>query len=80
MRDYVFAQPQSVVQTWLREGIDGWRLDVAPELGPGYLNELTQAAHRAKPGSLVVGEIPNFPKEWFPSVDAVMNFTLRDIV
>ncbi len=80
VRDYLFAQPQSAVQTWLREGIDGWRLDVAPELGPRYLNELTQAAHRAKPGSIVVGEIPNFPKEWFPSVDAVMNFTLRDIV
>ena len=80
VRDYLFAQPQSVVQTWLREGVDGWRLDVAPELGPMYLNALTQAAHRAKPGSLIVGEIPNFPKEWFPSVDAVMNLTLRDIV
>lgn len=80
VRDFIYAKPDSVVQTWLREGIDGWRLDVAPELGPKYLAELTLAAHSAKPGSLVVGEIPNFPKEWFPAVDAVMNFTLRDIV
>lgn len=80
VRDFIYAKPDSVVQTWLREGVDGWRLDVAPELGPKYLAELTQAAHQAKPGSLVVGEIPNFPKEWFPAVDAVMNFTLRDVI
>lgn len=80
VRDYLYAKPGSVVQTWLRQGVDGWRLDVAPELGPKYLHELTQAAHAAKPNSLVVGEIPNFPKEWFPAVDAVMNFTFRDII
>jgi glycosidase len=80
VRDYLYAKPDSVIQTWLRNGIDGWRLDVAPDLGPRYLAELTEAAHAAKPGSLVVGEIPNYPKEWFPAVDAVMNFTLRDIV
>jgi glycosidase len=80
VRDYIYAKPDSVVQTWLRAGIDGWRLDVAPDIGPKYLAELTAAAHSAKPGSLVVGEIPNYPKEWFPSVDAVMNFTLRDVI
>ena len=80
VRDYLYAKSDSVVQTWLRNGIDGWRLDVEPDLGPQYLAELTEAAHAAKPGSLVVGEIPNYPKEWFPAVDAVMNFTLRDIV
>ena len=80
VRDHLYRKPDSVVQTWLRRGVDGWRLDVAPELGPKYLNELTQAAHAAKPDSLVVGEIPNFPKEWFPAVDAVMNFTFRDII
>ena len=80
VRDYLYAKPDSVVQTWLRDGIDGWRLDVAPDIGPKYLAELTAAAHSAKPGSLIVGEIPNFPKEWFPAVDAVMNFTLRDVI
>ena len=80
VRDHLYAKPDSVVQTWLRDGVDGWRLDVAPDLGPKYLAELTAAAHAAKPGSLVVGEIPNFPKEWFPAVDAVMNFTLRDVI
>jgi cyclomaltodextrinase / maltogenic alpha-amylase / neopullulanase len=42
--------------------------------------ELTRAAHAEKPGSLVVGEIANYPKEWMPAVDGVMNFTLREII
>jgi cyclomaltodextrinase / maltogenic alpha-amylase / neopullulanase len=80
VRDHVFAKPDSVVQSYLAEGVDGWRLDVAYDIGFRYLGELTRAAHARKPGSLVVGEIANYPREWFPSVDGVMNFTLREIV
>ena len=80
VRAHLYADPGSVVQRYLRDGTDGWRLDVASELGPQYLAELTAAAHLAKPGSLVVGEIANFPKEWLPSLEGVINFTLRDIV
>jgi cyclomaltodextrinase / maltogenic alpha-amylase / neopullulanase len=38
-----------------------------------------RAAHAEKPGSLVVGEIANYPKEWYPSVDSVMHFILRHL-
>ncbi len=80
VRDYLYAKPDSVVQGYLADGIDGWRLDVAFDIGFRFLGELTQAAHRKKPGSLVVGEIANYPKEWYPSVDGVMHFTLREIL
>jgi cyclomaltodextrinase / maltogenic alpha-amylase / neopullulanase len=80
VRDHVYAKPDSVVRSYLREGVDGWRLDVAVDIGFEFLNELTQAAHAEKPGSLVVGEIGCYPKEWFPSVDAVMHFPLRHIL
>jgi glycosidase len=80
VRDHLYAQPGSVVRSWLRDGIDGWRLDVAADIGFQFLGELTQAAHAEKPGSLVVGEIASYPKEWFPAVDAVMNFSLRKII
>ena len=70
----------SVVRGWLRDGVDGWRLDVAFDIGFAVLDELTRAAHAEKALSLVVGEIPNFPKEWFPSVDGVMHFGLRRIL
>lgn len=81
VKDYLWGRPDSVVQSYLRdEGIDGWRLDVAFDLGFANLAELTAAAHAAKPGSLVVGEIYNYPEEWFPSVDAVMNMHGRLLV
>jgi len=80
VRDHVYAGRDSAVRSYLRDGVDGWRLDVAFDIGFRYLEELTQAAHDEKPGSLVVGEIANYPKEWFPSVDAVMHFTLRHLI
>lgn len=80
VRKHVYKGKNSIVRSFLRDGVDGWRLDVAVDIGMRWLQELTNAAHEEKPGSLVVGEIANYPKEWFPSVDAVMNFTLRDII
>lgn len=80
VRDHVYGAKNSVVRSYLRDGVDGWRLDVAVDIGFEFLNELTRAAHAQKPGSLVVGEIANYPKEWMPAVDGVMNFTLREII
>lgn len=80
VRRHLYGAPDSVVRSYLRDGADGWRLDTAYELGPQILRELTDAAHREKPGSLVVGEFVNYPDRWLKSTDATMNFTLRQIV
>lgn len=80
VRDQLWLRPDSVVQQWLKAGIDGWRLDVAFELGPQYLRELTQSAHRAKAGSWVVGEINGYPADWFGSLDGVFNFFAPGVV
>ena len=80
VRRHLYGGADSVVRSWLRDGVDGWRLDVAFDLGFNYLGELTQAAHAEKPGSLVIGEIGNYPRDWYPSVDAVLMFTLRHIL
>jgi glycosidase len=80
VRNYLYASANSVVRSYLRDGADGWRLDTAFELGHQYLRELTAAAHQEKPGSLVVGEIVNYPAQWLQSMDAVMNFALRQVV
>ena len=79
VREHIFGGHDSVVRSYLRDGVDGWRLDVAFDIGFVYLDQLTRAAHAEKPGSLVVGEIGNYPKEWYPSVDAVMQFALRQL-
>jgi glycosidase len=70
----LYTGQNSVVREYLRDGIDGWRLDVAFELGPKVLAEITKAAHDEKPGSLIVGEINGYPADWFPEVDGVYNF------
>jgi cyclomaltodextrinase / maltogenic alpha-amylase / neopullulanase len=80
VREHVYGAKNSVVRSYLRDGVDGWRLDVAVDIGFKFLDELTRAAHAEKPGSLVVGEIANYPKEWMPAVDGVMNFSLREII
>jgi len=41
---------------------------------------LWQAADDAKAGSWVVGEIWNYPEEWIPAVDGVMNFHVRRLL
>lgn len=80
VRSYLYEDPDSVVRSYLRDGADGWRLDTAFELGYHYLRDLTRAAHEEKPGSLIVGEIVNYPDQWLQSIDAVMGFSLRHIV
>ncbi len=80
VREHLWGAPDSVVRGWLRDGIDGWRLDVAFDIGFNRLQELTEAAHAQKPGSLVVGEIANYPAQWMPSVDGAMLFGLRRIL
>lgn len=80
VRDYIYKNKNSVVQSYLADGIDGWRLDVAFDVGPVYLADLTRTVHQRKPGSLVVGEIWNYPSEWFPAVDGIMNFSAREII
>ena len=80
VQKYIFAARNSVVQQYLKQGADGWRLDVAYDIGYELLGGITNAAHQAKPGSLVVGEIWNYPAGWFPALDGVMNFAAREIV
>lgn len=80
VRDYIYAAPDSVVRSYLRDGADGWRLDTAFELGRPILKELTESAHSVKPQSLIVGEIVNYPGSWLESMDGVMNFTFRKII
>ncbi len=80
VRRHIWEAPDSVVRSYLRDGADGWRLDVAYDIGFRYLGELTRAAQAEKPGALVVGEVPNYPQQWFPALDGVMHFTLRGLM
>lgn len=79
----LWADPDSIIRGYLaggERGIDGWRLDVAYDLGFEYLARITRAAHEARPGSAIIGEIWNYPEQWMPALDGVMNFHARQIM
>ena len=37
VREHLWNSPDSAVRSYLRDGVDGWRLDVASDLGPHFL-------------------------------------------
>ncbi|MFN9730136.1 MAG: alpha-amylase family glycosyl hydrolase [Pseudomonadota bacterium] len=81
VREWLYGSPDAVVPGWFREGVDGWRLDVAYDLGFTYLTELTQALHAAKPGSLVLGEVYNYPPDWVDGpLDGILNITASEAI
>jgi cyclomaltodextrinase / maltogenic alpha-amylase / neopullulanase len=80
VRARIFEDEDSAVRTSLRDGIDGWRLDTAYDLGIEILEGLTRAAHETKAGSMVVGEVWNYPAGWMPPLDGVLNFHAREIL
>ena len=79
-REFLWGAKDSIIRQYLKDGIDGWRLDVAFEVGPKWCDEITKSAHKEKPGSWVVGEISGYPANWFPNVDGVYNFHSLSIV
>lgn len=80
VRNDLWNNDDSVVASYLRDGIDGWRLDVAFDLGPEYLKELTEAAHRVKTDSWIIGEVWSDPNGWNDSMDGLMNFNFRQMI
>lgn len=47
----------SVIRHWLAMGASGFRLDVADELPPEYLERLRAAVKAAKPYAVIIGEV-----------------------
>lgn len=87
--DYFLTGDDPVVRHWLREGADGWRIDVADELPMQYLTLLRQAARTEKADALVIGEVWEDASNKISygqmrtyclgdTLDGVMNYPLRD--
>jgi cyclomaltodextrinase / maltogenic alpha-amylase / neopullulanase len=67
-----------VAEFWVREfDIDGWRLDVPPEIKtPGFWEEFRRRVRAIKPDAYLVGEIWREAPEWVRGdrFDATMNY------
>ncbi len=81
VREFLWSGENSIVRWYLREvGIDGWRLDVAPDIGFAYLKELTAAAHETRSDSAIIGECWNYPEDWLRSVDGILNLHTGNLI
>ena len=54
--DY-FLSEDGIVRKWIKNGISGWRLDVADELSEKFLEGLNRAAKQENKDALVIGEV-----------------------
>jgi cyclomaltodextrinase / maltogenic alpha-amylase / neopullulanase len=61
-----------------RDGVDGWRLDVAPEIGRAFWRDWRAQVRSINPDAVLVGEIWSDAERWFNGVafDAQMNYPL----
>lgn len=85
LRDELYRSESSVVRSYLRElDIDGWRLDVAWELGLEVLTELVEHARREKAQSVVLGEIwsalASPLSRWAPPLDGLLHMSMRELL
>jgi len=70
-----------VAEHWVRQGIDGWRLDVPFEIKtPGFWAEFRQRVKAINPEAYIVGEIWYDSRPWLQGdqFDAVMNYLFTE--
>jgi glycosidase len=89
IREYLAGQ-NGIAASRVREGIAGWRLDVADELPNEFLDELRESLHAASSEQpLIIGEVwenaadkiaYGHRRRYFSGrqLDSVMNYPLRD--
>jgi glycosidase len=73
VRDYIMQ----VGEHWIRQGIDGWRLDVPFEVKtPGFWVEFRDRIKALNPEAYIVGEVWKDAGRWLDGTqfDAVMNY------
>ena len=85
---FMFQDEEGIVPRWIKQGACGWRLDVADELSMDFLRKLRQAAHKADPNAVVLGEVWEDASNKVAygemrcyctgdTLDSVMNYPLR---
>ncbi|WP_448571468.1 glycoside hydrolase family 13 protein [Trichothermofontia sp.] len=73
VREYIMQ----IAEYWIREGIDGWRLDVPFCIQiPGFWQEFRDRVKAINPNAYIVGEIWEDAREWLDGTqfDGVMNY------
>ena len=89
-RDYLVGEG-GVCESYIRSGTDGWRLDVADELGDPFLDTLRSVVKKADPEALIIGEVWENAAEKVAygtrrrylrgkQLDSVMNYPVKNAI
>ncbi|MEM6252727.1 MAG: glycoside hydrolase family 13 protein [Cyanobacteria bacterium P01_D01_bin.156] len=73
VREYIMQ----IAEYWLRQGIDGWRLDVPFDVkADGFWQEFRERVKAVNPEAYIVGEIWTDARQWLDGTqfDGVMNY------
>ena len=74
LQDILFRKPDSVLQKYLAMGVDGFRFDVAVDVGL----PVVKAMRAAFPDAVLLGEVMCFAGDWCRDFTGVMNYYFRD--
>src|ERR1043166_7260760 len=76
LQDILFRKPDSVLQKYIAMGVDGWRFDVAVDVGLPVVREMRKAI----PNAVLLGEVMCYAGDWCRDFHGVMNYYFRDAV
>ncbi len=82
VREYVHGADDAVARHWLREGAEGWRLDVMQEKSHDFWREFRGRVYEVEPETVIIGELWKkfdvLPYIHGDTADTAMNYRLRD--
>ena len=89
-QEFIFGE-NGVLNTWLRHGIGGYRLDVADELPAFFLQKLRSSVKEENPDAVIIGEVWEDASNKIAydqrrtylqgfELDSVMNYPLKDAI
>jgi len=79
VRDFIYRDANSVVDTWYDRGVAGWRFDVADEISHNWWRDFRPYAKADAPNGPLVGEVWPDASNFLlgDQLDSVMNYRFR---
>ena len=83
LQQVLFRGRDSVLQKYLDMGVDGWRFDVAVDVGLTVVREMRKSLRQRFPDAVLLGEVMCYAGDWCNTdkvFHGVMNYYFRDAV
>ena len=79
VRDFIYGAETSVARQWIKHGIYGWRLDVAPDKSHDFWAEFRPSVKSVDPDAIIIGELWDDASPWIlgNELDTTMNYRFR---